>query len=190
MKKKIILASTSPRRKELLRKTGLVFDVVGSDYEEDMSLEIPALSLAEHLARGKAEAVAKRFSDALIISADTFISYEGKIVGKPHTKERAKEMLCEFSGKTHSVITGFCVIDSDKIVTRSVETKVIFRTLDEKEIDEYIATGEPLDKAGAYAIQGYGGKLIEKIEGDYSNVVGLPIEELLRTLRSDFGLDF
>jgi septum formation protein len=189
MNKRIILASGSPRRKELLEKTGLIFEVVKSDYEEDMTLELSPKKLAEHLSRGKAEDVAKKFTEGIIISADTFISYEGKIMGKPHTPERAKEMLLSLSGRSHSVITGFTIIDieSGKNISRAVETLIFFKELSEKEIDEYVATGNPLDKAGAYAIQVIGEKWVEKIEGDFDNVVGLPVKDLLEELK-EFGV--
>jgi septum formation protein len=189
MKKKIILASGSPRRKELLEKAGLVFDIVISDYEENMSLPLSPSELAKYLSRGKAEAVAQRVENAVIISADTFISHKGKIIGKPHVPEKAKEMLRNFSGKTHSVITGFTIHDTadKKTISRAVETKVFFRELTDEEIDGYVATGEPLDKAGAYAIQGGASGFIEKIEGDYDNVVGLPVGEVLKILFGEFG---
>lgn len=191
MKKKIILASGSSRRKELLQKAGFVFEIAVSDFEEDMSLPISPEELAMHLSRGKAEAVAKNFSDALILAADTFIAHEGKIIGKPHTPERAAEMLRALSGKSHSVITGFTVHDTaaKKTVSRSVETKVFFRELTEECIRKYIATGEPLDKAGAYAIQGGASVFVERIEGDYSNVVGLPVDDVTRVMREDFGVE-
>jgi septum formation protein len=190
MTKKIILASGSPRRKELLEKAGIVFEVMKSEYEEDMTLSLEPKKLAEHLSLGKAEDVAKKITEGIIISADTFISYEGKIMGKPHTPERAKEMLLSLSGRSHSVITGFTIIDveSGKNISRAVETLIFFKELTEKEIDVYVATGNPLDKAGAYAIQVIGEKWVEKIEGDFNNVVGLPLNDVLETLK-DFGIN-
>ena len=189
MNKKIILASTSLQRKNLLAKTGLVFETTASNYEEDMTLPLEPKELAMHLSKGKAQAVAEAYRGALIIAADTFIVHEDKILGKPHTPQRAKEMLKTLSGDTHSIITGFTVLDteSDKSISRAVEAKVYFKKLSEEEMDNYIATGEPLDKAGAYAIQGLGSEFVEKIEGDYSNVVGLPVKEVMKTLR-DFGV--
>jgi len=186
--KKIILASTSPRRKALLEKAGVVFDIEPSNYEEEMHLPMPPAELAKYLSRKKAESVASAHLDALVISADTFIAHEGKVLGKPHTPERAKETLRDLSGKAHSVITGFTVIEKDKVISQSVETKVFFRELSDEEIEKYIATGEPLERAGAYAIQELGGALIEKIEGDYDNVVGLPVEEVIKVLREEFGM--
>ncbi|KKP86489.1 MAG: Maf-like protein, septum formation protein, partial [Parcubacteria group bacterium GW2011_GWC1_35_8] len=127
--RKIILASTSPRRKELLEKAGLIFDVIPSNYEEDMTLDLIPEELAKFLSKGKAIDVAKNFNDAIIISADTFVSLDDKIIGKPHTEEKAKITLKTLSGKTHSVFTGFTIIDTkkDKIVSKVVETKVSFK---------------------------------------------------------------
>lgn len=182
---KIILASTSPRRKEILEKTGIPFETESSPYEEDMGQGLPPEDLAKVLSHGKAEAVAKKYNDAIVIGGDTFIAYEGKILGKPHTPEKAKEMLQMLSNKQHSVYSGITVIDSKtgKTISEVVETKVCFRNLSNKEIDYYIGTGESLDRAGAYAIQEIGGILVEKIEGDYYNVMGLPLSKLLEILK-------
>ncbi|MDQ3076184.1 MAG: Maf family protein [bacterium] len=187
--KRIILASTSPRRKELLAKTGLLFEVLPGSYEEDMSLPMSPTELAKYLSKGKAEAVATENPEAVVIGADTFLSFEGQVLGKPHTKERAKEMLNMLNGKQHSVITGVTVIEkaSDKIISETFESKVTFKNLTDEEIDRYIATGEPLNRAGAYAIQGGGDKFIEKIEGDYDLIVGLPVLEVVKILK-DFDI--
>jgi septum formation protein len=184
-KKRLILASTSPRRKELLASTGLEFEAVPSEYEEDMTLPMEPHELAKYLSRGKAEAVAKTHKNAIVIGADTFVVYDGGVLGKPHTPEKAKEMLQRLNGTVHSIITGLTVIDSDtsKSVSQAIEAKIYFRDLSEKEIDDYIATGEPLDKAGAYAVQGLGKSLIEKTEGDYNAIVGLPTDVLLEVLK-------
>lgn len=188
--KKIILASTSPRRKEILAKTGIPFEVEASPYEEDMSLDLPPEELAKRLSKGKAEAVAKNYKDAVVIGGDTFIAYEGKMLGKPHTAEKAREMLKMLSGKQHSVFSGIAIIDgkTGKTISEAVETKVFFRDLSNKEIDYYIGTGEPLDRAGSYAINEIGGILVEKIEGDYYNVMGLPLGKLLAMLKEQFGI--
>ncbi len=185
MNRKIILASTSPRRKQLLEKTGLHFEIFPGNYEEDMTLPMAPRELAKFLSKGKAESVVSRFPDALIIGADTFISFESKVLGKPHTAEKAKEMLSMLRGKQHSVLTGFAVIDtkSGKIINDVVETKIYFKNYLDKEIDDYIATGEPLDKAGAYTLQGIGEKLIEKIEGDRDSAIGLPVDHVLKALK-------
>jgi len=187
--KKLILASGSPRRKELLEKIGLEFEVIPSKYEEDMDLDMQPLELAKHLSLGKAKDVAKDQKNAVVIGADTFIVFKGKVLGKPKDIEDAKRLLKELSGISHSVITGFSIVDtlSGKEVSKAVETKVYFKKLSDELIGNYVKTGEPLDKAGSYAIQGLGGILIEKIEGDYYNMVGLPISSLVEEL-DKFGI--
>jgi septum formation protein len=189
MKRKLILASGSPRRKELLSKIGIPFEIIVSDYEEDMTLPFSPDELVKHLSRGKAESVAKMHRDAVVLSADTIVAYGATVLGKPHTPERTREMLRLLSGKPHSVFTGFTVIleEEGKNISRAVETKVYFKTLSDKDIEEYIATGEPLEKAGAYAVQLIGQKFIEKVEGDISNVIGLPVDDVEKILREEFG---
>ena len=183
--KKIILASASPRRKEILEKTGLKFIVDASDYEEDLSLRMPARRLARYLSCEKAKAVASRYRNAIIIAADTIVCLNDKEFGKPHNYSEAKRMLSILNGRNHYVITGFTIIDTGEgqSVSRSVVTKVYFKRMTMKEIDSYVRSGEPLDKAGAYAIQGLGAAMVKKIEGDYNNVVGLPIDALMKALR-------
>jgi septum formation protein len=187
--KKIILASASPRRKELLEKIGLKFKVEPGGITEDLTSDLPPQELAKKLSRGKASAVSKKHPEAIIIAADTIGVFEGKIIGKPHTTTEAKKMLRMLNGKSHLVITGFTIIDTKtgKIISKSVETKVYFCKLTKAEIDAYIATGEPLDKAGGYAIQGLGALIVEKIEGDYYNVIGLPLSALVESLKG-FGI--
>ncbi len=182
---KIILASTSPRRKELLKKAGFKFKAVASNYKENMSLKLKPKELAKLLALEKALAVAKNQSDAIVIGADTFIAFRNEILGKPHTAERAKEMLWKLSGRTHSVITGFAVVNTknNKIVNNAREAKITFKKLNEKTINDYVKTGEPLDKAGAYAIQRRGKKLIKSWSGDYDTIVGLPVKDIAEILR-------
>lgn len=184
--KKIILASQSPRRKQLLEQIGLKFEIDPSNYEEDMTLKMTPTKLAEHLSLGKAEDVAKRHGDSIIISADTIVAVNEEVFGKPKTPEKAKYMLRKLSGRVHSVITGFTIIDTEtnKQIIKSVETKVYFKKLSEKEIDAYIATGEPLDKGGSYAIQGKAALFVKKIEGDYFNIVGLPILAITSELKN------
>jgi septum formation protein len=181
----IVLASGSPRRKEILRGAGISFTIEESDYEEDLALDLPARELARHLSEGKAMAVAEKHDNAVVIAADTFIVLGEEILGKPRDEEEARRMLRSLSGRAHSVITGFTVVDSrtGKTESRSVETRVWVKDLSEVDIGAYVKTGEPLDKAGAYAIQGKGGELIEKIDGDYLNVVGLPLDELMEALK-------
>ena len=187
--KKIILASASPRRKEILEKAGLKFMVDASDYEEDLSLRMPARRLARYLSCEKAKAIANRYKNAIIIAADTIICFNDKVFGKPHNESDAKRMLNILNGRTHYVITGFTILDTGEgqSVSRSVVTKVYFKRIAMKEIDAYVRTGEPLDKAGAYAIQGLGAAIVKKIEGDYNNVVGLPVDALMKALRK-FGV--
>jgi|SRR3989344_1335973 len=183
--RKIILASSSPRRKNLLEQIGLNFKIDPSSYQEDMSLKIDPRKLAEYLSQGKAQSVAQRHKDSIIIAADTFCVLGKEVLGKPKTKENAKIMLQKLSGKVHSVITGFTIIDTktNKQISKSVETKVYFKHIPEQEIDAYIASGEPLEFAGGYAIQHLGGLFVEKMEGDYFNIVGLPILPLTIELK-------
>ncbi|MCC7202527.1 MAG: septum formation protein Maf [Nitrospirae bacterium] len=188
-KRRIILASASPRRKELLERAGLKFEVDASDYEEDLSLGMPARRLARYLSCEQAKAVAVKYKNAIIIAADTIISFEDMVFGKPHNDSEAMRMLNILNGRSHYVITGFTIIDTGKQqqASRSVVTKVYFRMMTKVEIKTYVRTGEPLDKAGAYAIQGLGAAIVKKIEGDYNNVVGLPVDLLIKELRR-FGV--
>lgn len=188
--KKIILASTSPRRRALLEQLGLRFEVDNRIEEKDDVLAgTDPHKVVRDLSLQKARSVAQLYTDAVIIAADTIGVIDGRIIGKPHSKDEARAILSLLSGKAHKVITGFSVIETKtgNTVTDSVETTVYFKTLSEAEIDAYIATGEPLDKAGAYAIQGLGATIVEKIEGDYFNVVGLPLYALAEALR-EFGV--
>jgi len=187
--KAIILASASPRRKDLLEQIGLSFRVEPSNYQENIRLDLEPHELAKSLSLEKARLVARNHRNALVIAADTFIVFEGKILGKPRTETEAKEMLKAMIGKPHSVITGFSIIDADsnKTVSGSVETRVHLRKLGSDEIDAYVRSKEPLDKAGAYAIQGLGSVIVEKIEGDYFNVIGLPLSALTESLK-EFGV--
>ncbi len=184
-----MLASASPRRKELLEQIGLQFEVDPSNCEEVMQTDMTPHELAKSLSRQKAEEVAQRYPNSIIIAADTFIAFGDQFMGKAHTDVEAKEMLTELNGKSHSVITGFTIIDTSNGNTASnaVETKVWFRAQTEQEIDSYVKSGEPIGKAGAYAIQGLGAVIVERIEGDYSNVVGLPLSALVQTLKG-FGI--
>ena len=182
--KTIILASSSPRRREILQKTGLEFRVDVSDYEENMDIGLEPHKLARFLSREKAARVARKHKNALVIAADTFIVFKGRLMGKPHTSDEASRMLNALNGKSHSVITGFAIINTDtgKKVSRSVETKVWLKKMTAAEIGAYVRSGEPLDKAGAYAIQGLGSVIVKKIEGDYLNVVGLPLYDVVGEL--------
>jgi septum formation protein len=188
--KKIVLASASPRRKELLEKIGLVFKVDPGNAAEDLDINLEPHELAEKLSLKKALAVAPKHKNAIVIAADTFIVFQGRIIGKPTTEAEAKETLSLLCGKSHSVITGFTILDTNdnRSLSRAVETKVHMKQLTRSEIDAYIRSKEPLDKAGAYAIQGLGSIIVDKIEGDYFNVIGLPLSALAECLKQ-FGID-
>ena len=175
-----------------MEKLQIPFTIEVSNYKEDNSLKLKPLELAKTLSSGKAEDVAQKHKgeDVIIIGADTFVVLDNKILGKPHTPDRAKEMIKEMSERAHSVITGFTIINakSGEKVSKAVESKVYFRKLTDEEIDAYVRTGEPLDKAGAYAIQEAGSILIDKTEGDYTNIVGLPLPALIEELKN-FGVN-
>ncbi len=187
--KKIILASGSPRRKELLEKIGLKFTVEVPDVDENFKSNLSPQGLVKELSLKKAEEIARKHSNAIIIAADTIGILKDKIIGKPHSTAQAKTMLESLSGKPHLVITGYSIIDTatGKTASDTVETKVYFKKLSKMEIIDYVKTSEPLDKAGGYAIQGLGALLVEKIEGDYYNVIGLPLSSLAGTLKK-FGV--
>lgn len=187
--RRIILASASPRRKELLAQIGLKFEVEPGICEEDIGSAVEPQQLVRQISLKKAEAVANRYKNAIIIAADTIGVIDGQILGKPHTENEARKMLATISGKMHTVITGLTIIDTGtgKTLSRSVETTVYIKQLTPSEIDAYVETGEPLDKAGAYAIQGLGAVLVARIEGDYFNVMGLPIHTLAEALQ-EFGI--
>jgi septum formation protein len=188
-KRTIVLASASPRRKELLEKIGLKFMIDPSDYPEDRYWDLSPLEQAKAISLGKARVAAQKYPEAIIIAADTFGVMGSRILGKPRNAREASQMLQSMSGKSHRVITGFTVLDAsrNKSITRIVETRVYFKPLSLSEINNYIKSGEPLDKAGAYAIQGLGSLLVEKIKGDYYNVVGLPLQALAEVLK-EFGI--
>lgn len=187
--RKIILASNSPRRRELLEKIGLKFEAEDSGYTEKINPELEPEKLVKFLSLEKAKAAAKKHLNAIIIAADTLVVYQDKILGKPKTIKHAYRMLQLLNNKKHSVFTGFTILDTKnkKTISKVVETKVYFRKLSEKEIENYIQSENPLDKAGAYAIQNLGELLIKKIEGNYSNIVGLPMSELAQSLKH-FGV--
>ena len=196
MQEHIILASASPRRKELLTSIGLDFSVRVSDADESAirSEDVPVGIYVQELALVKAAAVAKEVmkdKKALIIAADTIVTADGKILGKPPTAQDAFDMLSMLSGRCHEVYTGYCImrIRDGKTICKSVRTEVYFKPLTEEKIWRYIATGEPADTAGAYGIQGLGGMLVEKINGDYQNVVGLSVSALADTLENDFEIE-
>ena len=176
----IILASQSPRRRELMKYITNDFEIKVSDVDETLPDGISPSDAVLYLSAIKARPFANG-SDT-VIGADTVVSINGEILGKPANKADAAAMLGKLSGNTHSVFTGVTVIRGEKEESFFVETKVKFFDLTDDEIENYIATGEPLDKAGAYGIQGFGALLVEKIDGDYFNVVGLPVSKLNRML--------
>ena len=183
---KIVLASTSPRRFQLLKNLGLKISVVrGRIRESEFNADNP-VKLAKTLALAKAQDVARKIKKGIVVGADTIVVFRGKILGKPRDEREAKIMLRKLSGHTHEVITGVAVIEAStgRKTIDCVRTKVKFRRLTEGEISNYVASGEPLDKAGAYGIQGKAGVFVEKIEGCYYNVVGLPLARLAEILKS------
>lgn len=177
----LILASKSPRRQELLKNITSNFVIEVSDLDESQVHADP-YHLPEVLSKFKAQKVFEHHPNDTILAADTIVIIDGKVLGKPHDKKEATAMLQELSNKTHDVITGFTILKKDFELTKSVLTKVHFNKLSETQIKEYVDTLSPLDKAGAYGIQDEEYHLIKKIEGSYSNVMGLPLEELKKYL--------
>ena len=188
MKKRLILASGSPRRRELLRNAGFTFEVIPPEVAEDNpGNEAPAM-LVERLALDKAEAVAGRFhrqDNVVVLGADTVVVVDSTLLGKPASPAEARQMLQRLSGRTHEVITGVALVEPET-ARRTVAhetTRVFFRPLEPQEIEDYVGTGEPLDKAGAYAIQGGASRFVTRVEGCYFNVMGLPVALVDRLLR-------
>ena len=186
---KIVLASQSPRRKELLGRMGLEFVTQASKIDESAFDGLEARELVATLSREKAQWIARQLDgETLVIGADTVVVRDGAALGKPKDAEDAVAVLLSLSGRDHQVCTGVTVCRGDRVLTQVEETQVTFRELTEAEARQYVSTGEPMDKAGAYGIQGLGGLLVEGIRGDYSNVVGLPVCRLGQMLK-DFGVD-
>ena len=186
----IILASTSPRRRELLGQMGIgAFSIVSPEVDEHVPGHPAPAALVEELSARKAGAVAEKSGgDGLVIAADTVVALDGAVLGKPRDEEGAFAMLSALSGREHRVYTGVTVRQGERVLTAHEETAVRFRPLAPEEIRAYIATGEPMDKAGAYGIQGLGALLVEGIVGDYFNVMGLPVFRLGQML-GGFGVD-
>ena len=178
----IILASGSPRRRELLRYIYDDFEVLTANVDETAPSDIDAYALPEYLSKIKCAAVAENHENSLVIGADTVVICGGRVYGKPKSEQDAFDMLKSLSGKTHDVVTGCTIAFCGKYRTFSQKTQVRFYALSDDEIRQYVKTGEPMDKAGAYGIQGYGSLLIEGIDGDYFNVVGLPAARLKREI--------
>ena len=187
----LILASASPRRQELLRNAGIAFHVHASDVEEGCRNGESATDCALRLAQEKAVSVSRSFRHDVVLGADTLVVVDGMILGKPNAVREAAQMLRLLSGRSHEVVTGVCLVGplngeraTDRVVkTSSESTRVSMTELSERDIADYVATGEPMDKAGAYAIQGIAARWIPRIEGDYSNVVGLPVALVWKMLK-------
>ena len=184
MKEKIILASASPRRRELLNLITSDFEVITADVDETTDKNETAENTVMMLSSKKANAVSSMHRGRVVIGADTIVVCDGKILGKPETREHAYEMLKMLSGRTHQVLTGVTITDGRKTETFFVSSDVTFFELEDEEILSYVKSGEPDDKAGAYGIQGKGSLLVEKITGDYFNIVGLPVSTLSKKLKS------
>ena len=180
--KKIILASASPRRRELLETAGVEFEICVSDADESIPEGTLPVDAAKMTATKKALAVAVSHKDDIVIGADTIVVANGKILGKPKDTADAEAMLTALSGIEHEVITGVCIVNDGKTNAFEQISKVKFYELTEEEIKSYVATGEPMDKAGSYGIQGKGCVLVEKIDGDYFNIVGLPVAKVVREI--------
>lgn len=189
---RLILASQSPRRRELLTLIGLAHDVLPADIDESMLPdETPAVH-AERLARAKAAAIATLHPNAVVVGSDTIVVLDGEILGKPKDQADAKRMLRMLSGRTHTVLTAIAVARGSLLVSAVESVEVTFRALSEPRIASYLATGEPLDKAGSYGIQGFGATIVERIHGDYFAVMGLALGKLVDLLHAvgveyDFG---
>lgn len=181
--KKIVLASASPRRKELIKYISDNVLCVPSGEDESLPDGIGASRVPAYLARLKAQSVAKDYPDCIVIGSDTVVILDDKILSKPQSAQDAYQKLKALSGKEHRVVTGCCIVEGDSVKTFCEETLVEFYPLADKEIWDYIATNEPMDKAGAYGIQGYGSLFVKGIKGDYFNVVGLPVARLNRELK-------
>lgn len=187
--KRLILASGSPRRRELLDKFGIDYEILPAQGEESAPPELTPGERVKALAAQKAEETAHRVNDptAVILAADTLVELDGEVLGKPGAGERARAMLRALSGREHRVWSGVCIREGERILAESECTAVRFRALSDAEIEAYIATGEPLDKAGAYGYQGLASLFVERIEGDFFNVMGLPVCRMGQMLR-EFGI--
>lgn len=185
MTPRLVLASASPRRRELLARLGVAFEVVPSGIEEVLTPGVAAAELVAQLARAKAEDIAGRVGPAVVLGADTLVVLDGRPLGKPGSRDEAAAMLAALAGRVHQVVTGVAVLDPGGVArTETVTSRVRMRAYDAAEIAAYVATGESDDKAGAYAAQGTGGRLVAAVEGSWTNVVGLPLVATARLLRA------
>lgn len=180
----LILASASPRRKELLSIAGFEFEVITADIDEVFDPTLAPYELVMSLASQKAGAVAAQYPDETVIGSDTVVVLDGKVLGKPHSEEEAVQMLKDLSGNTHEVFTGVCLRKGDKTHCFYERTAVNFYPLEDELIASYVASGEPMDKAGSYGIQGKGCVLVKGIDGDYFNVVGFPVARFCREIKA------
>ena len=187
----IILASASPRRKEILENTNIKFDIISSSIEELVLDGESPCQMVMRLAFEKGIDIASKHKSDLVISADTIVVLDNNILGKPKDEEEARQMISNLSGRTHQVITGISLInlENNKKIIDYVISNVKFKKLSKDDINDYIKTKESLDKAGAYGIQGYGALLVEEIQGDYFNIVGLPISKLSDLLKIHFNIN-
>lgn len=176
----IVLASQSPRRSELISRLGLTFDVLPADIDESYLAHETPPDHAERLAREKAERIARTHPAALVVGSDTIVVVDGDVLGKPKSADEAVAMLLRLAGREHEVCTGVAVALGGRVESGLERVRVRFRALDRAACEAYVATGEPMDKAGAYGIQGFGSAIVEGIEGDYFAVMGLPVVRMLR----------
>jgi nucleoside triphosphate pyrophosphatase len=178
---RVVLASKSPRRRDLLQQAGLTFSVIISDFKENSVAMSEPDAYVKTLAEAKAGDISNKHPETWVIGADTIVLIDDRILGKPVSADDARSMLRLLSGKAHQVLTGYCICCKTKgrIFSETIRTDVFFKTLKPEEIEWYIQTGEPFDKAGAYAIQGVGSLLVKRINGSYTNVVGLPVCEVM-----------
>ena len=176
--KRLILASASPRRREIMQMLEIPFEVIVSNADD-----LPVWERIIDIARQKAAAVFEYNRDAIVIGCDTVVLVDDQILGKPKDKDQAREMFLAMRGREHIVLSAVCIMSEEETYCFADETEVHFNDMSDEEIEEYISTDEPYDKAGAYGIQGLFGKFVEKIEGDYNNVVGLPVSKILHTVK-------
>ena len=179
----LILASQSPRRRELLSMLGLEFEIITADIDETMDPTVSVEEAVAEVCRKKAEAVGKNRPGDLILAADTIVVVEDRVLGKPHTEDEAAAMLRSLSGRSHTVMTAFCLWQDGSAETHVEHTRLRFKHLSDAEIRGYVATGSPMDKAGAYGIQDQAAVFVEALDGDYYNVMGLPLCALVKCLR-------
>ncbi|HLF76184.1 MAG TPA: Maf family protein [Dehalococcoidia bacterium] len=185
-RRKLVLASGSPRRLDLLRALGLQFEIDASEASEEIAAGLDIAEAVVDVALRKARDVAPRHRNALVIAADTLVALDAHVLGKPRDAKEAAEMLRRLSGRSHRVFTGLAVLDASTLIyeTRVMQTEVQFRDLSNLEIETYVRSGEPLDKAGAYGMQALGSIFVSRIEGDYFNVIGLPLVALNELLKN------